>query len=356
MSNGARQRRIAGLCALGWALSWAPASAAPVLIEATSLIVRDDATPPLDARKRRLSFRATTSRAPAQNRIVSPAQGGPDDPTVAGATLYVANAAGSGEVVRVELPASGWQAQGTAQRPRGYVFRDRAPGTPVGQVTIAADRITVRANGAGWPYTLDEAQQSRLALRLDLGGAAWCAEAPARASGNPPSTAANDQPGRFTAQAKAPPPAACALNRLEVGNGHGSGTYLAGSTVHVFAAVRPLDQLVTGWTGDAGLLADPEEWHSTLVMPAADVSVAAQVVDRPTTLNVSTPSPAARRARRSYARASRRARAASSCSCTVPAAATPSSRTRRPSRSRCARSRAATACSAPRRRRRSPAT
>ena len=162
MSNGARQRRIAGLCVLGLALSWAPAGAAPVLIEATSLLLRDDATPPLDARKRRLSFRATTSRAPGAepDRLPGPRRAR-DDPTVAGATLYVANAAGSGEVVQVELPAAGWQAQGTTQRPRGYVFRDRAPGAPVGQVTIAADRITVRANGAGWPYTLDEAQQSR---------------------------------------------------------------------------------------------------------------------------------------------------------------------------------------------------
>ena len=299
MSNGSRPAqdlRAVRPGALALVLG-SPAGAAPVLIEATSM--SSCAT----TRRRRSthgsgasSFRSTTSRATgAEPDDVSPVPGGPDDPTVAGATLYVANAAGSGETVRVELPAAGWQLQGTAQRPRGFVFRDRAPGAPVGQVTIAADRITVRLNGAGWPYTLDEAQQTRVALRLDLGAAAWCTDAPARASGNPPSTAANDQPGRFTAQSKVPPPAACALNRLEVGNGYGSGTYPAGSTVHVSAAVRPLDQLVTGWTGDAALLADPGEWNTTLVMPARDVVVAATVADRPIVLRVEHPSPASRR-------------------------------------------------------------
>ncbi len=75
---------------------------------------------------------------------------------------------------------------------------------------------------------------------------------------------------------------------LTVTNGYGSGTYPVGSTVHVWAAVQPQDQLVTGWTGDAALLADPAEWHSTLVMPARDAAVSATIVDRPTTLTVST--------------------------------------------------------------------
>lgn len=267
---------------------WSPAAAAPVPIETTSLTLRDDATPPIDARRRRLSFRSSTRRAAAASRIVPPLPGGPDDPTLVGATLFVANAASSGEIVRVELPAPGWQAQGSLQRPRGFVFRDRAPDAPVTQVTIAPDQLSVRANGAGWTYTLDEPQQSRVAVRLDLGGSAWCAAAMARTSGKPPSTTANDAPGKFTAQAKSPPPALCPVNRLQVTNGFGSGIYPVGSTVHVFAAVRPQDQLVTGWSGDADLLDDPDEWHATLLMPSTDASVAATIVDRPTTLAVST--------------------------------------------------------------------
>lgn len=270
------------------ALAATPAAASPVLIEATSLSMADDASPPIDARKRRLSFRATTSRAAQQNRITPPVRGGGDDPTVVGATLIVANAAHSGEIVRVALPAAGWLAQGSDQHPHGFVYRDRAQNAPVDQVSISADHLTVRASGPGWTYTLDEPQQSRVALRLDLGGSAWCAEAPARTRGNPPSSAPYDAPGKFIGQAKAPPPAVCALNLLTVGNGYGSGIYPSGSTVHVFAAVQPQNQLVTSWTGDAGLLDDPLEWHSTLVMPAADASVTATIVARPVSLAVST--------------------------------------------------------------------
>lgn len=281
-------RTLLLLAAIATTVAPASARAATVLVEATSLMLRDDATVPLDPRHRKLTFRSSTSRAAAANRVVPPAPGSGDDPTLAGATLHVANASGSGEIVHVTLPAAGWAAQGTPAHPRGFVFRDRTPNAPVSQVTVGPDRITVRANGAGWAYTLDEAQQGRIALRLDLGGSVWCTDAPARASGNPPSTASSDAPGRFTAQSKSPPPAVCALNRLTVGNGYDSGIYAAGSTVHVFAAVRAQDQLVTGWTGDTALLDDPDEWHSTLVMPAADASVTATVVNRPTTLTVTT--------------------------------------------------------------------
>ena len=269
-------------------LATSAAGAAPVLVEATSLSLRDDATPPVDPRHRKLTFRSSTRKSAVENRIVPPARGGTGDPTLAGAMLYVANAAGSGEIVRVALPASGWSVQRSTTSPRGFTYRDRSANAPVAQVVVGPDRLTVTAKGAGWTYTLDEPQQGRVALRLDLGDAVWCTDAPARATGNPPSTSSSDAPGRFTAQSKSPPPAVCALNRLTVGNGAGSGVYAAGSTVHVFADVRPQNQLVTGWTGDASLLDDPDEWHSTLVMPAADASVAATIADRPTTLFTST--------------------------------------------------------------------
>ena len=71
---------------------------------------------------------------------------------------------------------------------------------------------------------------------------------------------------------------------LTVSNGHGSGVFPVGQTVHVWAAARPQDQLVTGWTGDTSLLREPQEWHSSLVMPHRAVALAATIVDRPTTL------------------------------------------------------------------------
>jgi hypothetical protein len=77
-------------------------------------------------------------------------------------------------------------------------------------VTVANDRITVTGGGSAWPFTLDEPRQGTLAVRLDLGtGASWCAAAPARAIGTPPSTARDDTRDRFNGQRKAPPPEQC---------------------------------------------------------------------------------------------------------------------------------------------------
>lgn len=67
---------------------------------------------------------------------------------------------------------------------------------------------------------------------------------------------------------------------LTVTNGYGSGSYAAGTTVHVWAALRPWDQLLTSWSGEASLLASPVEWHTQLVMPAHDVALDAIVESR----------------------------------------------------------------------------
>jgi hypothetical protein len=64
---------------------------------------------------------------------------------------------------------------------------------------------------------------------------------------------------------------------LTVTGGFGSGEYAAGTTVHVWADLDPLRQYLDAWTGDASLLEGPREWHTTLVMPAADVSLTATV-------------------------------------------------------------------------------
>jgi hypothetical protein len=129
---------------------------------------------------------------------VSPAPGGPGDPTTAGATLRVYNAAGSGELVTVTLPATGWTVAGS-----GYRFR--APSGPITAVRVKADRIAIRGRGASWGYTLDEASQGRVALRLRLGTAsAWCAEA-----GEPPRAPRIDTVDRFVAQPRTLPPTVC---------------------------------------------------------------------------------------------------------------------------------------------------
>jgi hypothetical protein len=62
---------------------------------------------------------------------------------------------------------------------------------------------------------------------------------------------------------------------LEVVNGYGSGVYKVGETVHVWSAASTRNEVAMPWTGDASLLTEPTEWHSTLVMPAHNVEVIA---------------------------------------------------------------------------------
>jgi len=273
--------------ALFVAASALSAPAAVTSVRTTSLGLRDDVS---DSSRRRLRFRAVTSKDAAANRIVAPAPGGAADPTIVGAVLTVENAAGSGERAQIPLPAAGWTQRGTTTNPQGYLYRDAAPGAAISKVLLKDDLLRARGGGAAFGYTLDEPQQGRVGLRLDSGADAWCAEAPARASGNPPSTANNDALERFEAAGNSAAPAVCAIGQrfaLTVQNGYGSGEYPVGATVHVWVAMDPADQLLSAWSGDAALLAEPLEWHTTLVMPARGVTVGAAIVDRPTALAVS---------------------------------------------------------------------
>ncbi len=272
------------------ALLAGPVPAQPVSVQTTRLTMRDDHSAPIDLDSRRITFEAVTRTAAPENRIAPPAAGSAADPTRFGGALVVENTAGSGERVQVPLPAAEWSVLGSADAPTGYVFRRTTPGTPITQVVLKGDLISVRGGGASWDYTLDEPAQGRIGVRLHLGNSAWCADAPARSRGTPPSSDADDRVDRFAGQPKAAPPATCPVSAprytLTVTQGWGSGTYAAGETVHVWAAVRPQDQVITGWSGDADLLADPAEWHSALAMPLRDASLAAAIVERPTTLTL----------------------------------------------------------------------
>jgi hypothetical protein len=124
--------------------------------------------------------------------------------------LRVYDASGSGEEVAVTLPASGWLPLGSG----GYRFRG-ATTDPVQAITVKADQITIRGGREAWGYTLNEPSQGRIAVRLSLGGTLdWCAEAPAKQAGRPPSTLANDRQDKFVGAAKTPPPTACPVPPL----------------------------------------------------------------------------------------------------------------------------------------------
>jgi hypothetical protein len=79
----------------------------------------------------------------------------------------------------------------------------------VRSVTVTTDKITLKGGGAGFGYSLDEASQGAIAIRVRLGGVVWCARAAAKQSGNPPSTVQNDRVDRFVGQPKTAPPASC---------------------------------------------------------------------------------------------------------------------------------------------------
>jgi hypothetical protein len=89
---------------------------------------------------------------------------------------------------------------------------ERRTAGPRSSLVVKEDRISIAGARDAWCYTLDEPQQGRVGVRLELGErVAWCAESPAKARGNPPSTAQNDRVDVFKGLANAPAPAACPM-------------------------------------------------------------------------------------------------------------------------------------------------
>jgi hypothetical protein len=170
------------------------------LIPARKLQLKDR-TNPTDFRRRRIAFKSSTTGAPAANRVVPPAAGSAADPRIAGAALLVYNSSGlTDDAVIVPLPAAKWFARGT-----GYQYRDESTAAVTG-VVLRADGLSIKGGRSQWTYTLNEPGQGRIALRLQMGGTVWCAEAPPK-PGNP----ANDRVDRFVGRKDALP-SSCPLS------------------------------------------------------------------------------------------------------------------------------------------------
>jgi YVTN family beta-propeller protein len=188
---------------------------APAAIRSASFKLRDDNTPPINLERRTVSFKSAPYKG-APSGVVLPLGGSSGDPTAAGPTggavLTVYNSNGSGEKVVVSLPASNWSMTGSAASPTGYKYKDskRLLG-PISSATLTGSgRLSISGKGAAWLYTLDEPAQVRMALRLTLGSQPpMCAEAPAQATGNPPSTANHDEVDKFDGQPNSPGPVVC---------------------------------------------------------------------------------------------------------------------------------------------------
>jgi hypothetical protein len=187
------------------------------LIRSTALGLRDDTTPPVQLAARKISFRSSTKLDPVPNQVAPPAPGSAGDPTLHGATLVVYNAAGlTSDAVTVALPADGpfpndgWRMLGTPTSFKGWRYTGKDPNGGITSVTVQANTITLRGRKAAWTYTLNEPKQGAVAVRLTLGSAqGWCAAAPAKLSGNPPSTAKSDKIDRFAGAPKTAAPVAC---------------------------------------------------------------------------------------------------------------------------------------------------
>ncbi|MFN8309763.1 MAG: T9SS type A sorting domain-containing protein [Chitinophagales bacterium] len=65
--------------------------------------------------------------------------------------------------------------------------------------------------------------------------------------------------------------------QLTVNNGYGSGNYHAGDTVQVWSAALDSTKVFDRWTGNTASMQNPLEWHSTLVMPASNITITAQL-------------------------------------------------------------------------------
>jgi len=68
---------------------------------------------------------------------------------------------------------------------------------------------------------------------------------------------------------------------LNVNNGYGSGFFEPGDTVYIWAREMAQYEVFDTWTGDTDLLSEPNEWRTTLVMPAQDVNLDAEFHEIP---------------------------------------------------------------------------
>ncbi len=68
---------------------------------------------------------------------------------------------------------------------------------------------------------------------------------------------------------------------LTVTNGYGSGVFHAGDSINVWSAAYDTTRTFDYWSGDTTFLRGAHEWHTTLVMPAQNVAITANVRNMP---------------------------------------------------------------------------
>lgn len=87
---------------------------------------------------------------------------------------------------------------------------------------------------------------------------------------------------------------------LQITDGYGSGIYSVGDTIHIWSKQKD-GKVFTHWSGDTDYTSAPQEYHSTVVMPARDVNLAANYLDvKPTMVFTQTIIPGVARDKKTY--------------------------------------------------------
>ena len=185
-----------------------PARLPATPVRATSLTLKDDATPPIDTTKRVLKFKSNPYQG-SPSGIVAPNFGSDGDPTSGGAAgggaeITVHGGQAGNDVLTITLPASGWERTGVGSNP-GYKYSDkRNVNGPITSVVVRNGRLKLRGKGAAL-YSLADATHGSMTVRVELGArTGFCATSPAKL---PPGT--NDTTERFNGTRNAPAPAQC---------------------------------------------------------------------------------------------------------------------------------------------------
>jgi hypothetical protein len=177
-------------------------------IRATSIGLKDDATPPIDPSKRTLKFRSNPYQGQPSGVVVPPF-GSDGDPTAfggagGGAELTIHGGTAGNDVVVIPLPAAGWLRGGTGAFPQ-YKYTDKRNALgPITSVTIRDGKLRLRGRGAAL-YPLADAPHGSMTVRLELGArTGFCAVAPAKQP-----AATNDTTAKFNGERNAAAPASC---------------------------------------------------------------------------------------------------------------------------------------------------
>ncbi|MDX2165767.1 MAG: YncE family protein [Deltaproteobacteria bacterium] len=147
-----------------------------VPVRAEKLLLRDDASAPIDPDKSTITFKSSRYQG-QESGVVVPAFDSSSDPSVGGATLRIHRGDGGGAVL-LSLPAAGWTRVGSATKP-GYKYRDKDRiNGPIRSITLRNGKLVIKGKGAQL-FQLDAAPQGSVVVRLDLGDVDLCTVSPA---------------------------------------------------------------------------------------------------------------------------------------------------------------------------------